>query len=278
MSEPVLLGLDAMRTHFEVVLHGAEPALLSAAGAEALEEIRSVEAQLSIFRSDSWLSRLNADGPRGDWVRVPAPLFQLLTLCVEVHGATDGAFDPAAAAQLDAHGLRDHAPRWETPGELTGSLPTLADLELRAPHEVRFRHPQLRLDLGGIGKGWALDRAAEVLTDAGVPGFLLHGGTSTLRTQGAPVSLAGRPAGVRGWCVGVEPFACVELRDAALSVSASRSNSKSRAAHVIDPATGQPLRSRHLSAVCAPDATRADAWSTALLVQSQAPFSWKSLS
>lgn len=274
VSEPVIFGLDAMRTRFELVLHGAEPALLSAAGAEAMEEIRAAEAQLSIFRSDSWLTRLNLDAAAGDAVAVPAPLHQLLRQCAAVHQASDGAFDPTTGPSLDAHGLRDQSPVWS---EQAGAEADFASIHLESPARVRFARPGLQLDLGGIGKGWALDRAAEVLRDAGVPAALLHGGTSTVLSFGAPFALAGRAATPRGWQIGVEPFASVALRDAALSVSASRPQSRRPRGHVIDPRTQQPLRSGSTAAVVASSATLADAWSTALLVQSRTPFSWKSL-
>jgi thiamine biosynthesis lipoprotein len=273
----VILGLDAMRTRFELVLLGAEPAFLSDAGHEALEEIRAAEAQLSIFRRDSWLSRLNADAACGAAVLVPAQLYALLECCQQVHRASLGAFDPSVGPLLDAHGLRDEAPSWNLADESTIDF---AAVELLGERRVRFRHPNLRLDLGGIGKGWALDRAAEVLREAGVPTALLHGGTSTVLSFGAPPILepgSRHPASSAGWQIGIEPFCCVNLRDGALSVSATRPTSRKSRGHVIDPGTRQPLRFKQTAAVCAPTATLADAWSTALLVQSAHPFSWKYL-
>lgn len=268
-----------MRTRFELVLLGAEPAFLSAAGHEALEEIRAAEAQLSIFRRDSWLSRLNADAAIGAQSRtavlVPAQLYALLECCQQVNRATQGAFDPSVGPLLDAHGLRDEAPSWELAEESTVGF---AGVELLGERRVRFQHPNLRLDLGGIGKGWALDRAAEVLRDAGVPTALLHGGTSTVLSFGAPPlpePASRHPASQAGWQIGIEPFCCVNLRECALSISATRPTSRKSRGHVIDPGTQQPLRSKQTAAVCAPTATLADAWSTALLVQSAHPFSWK---
>ena len=274
MSEPVLYGLDAMRTCFELVLHGAEPALLSAAAAEALEEIRAAEAQLSIFRADSWLTRLNLDAASGEAVRVPAPLHALLRVCAAVHAASEGAFDPCTGPLLDAQQLREQPGIWSEAACPGGRF---SEIELLPESRVRFRRPGMQLDLGGIGKGWALDRAAELLREAGVPSALLHGGSSTVLSFGPSFAFAGRPAHRQGWQIGIEPHAGVLLQDAALSVSASRPNSRRPRGHVIDPQQGQPLRSTATAAVIAPSATLADAWSTALLVQSGTPFSWKSL-
>lgn len=289
-----------MRTRFELVLLGAEPSFLAAAGQEALQEIRDAEAQLSIFQKDSWLSRLNADAASGNPIPVPAPLFDLLELCQQVHRASAGAFDPTVGPLLDAHGLRDQAPAWEPSpvGPPDAARPTNAadpsnssarigfeQVELLANRRVRFAHPHLRLDLGGIGKGWALDRAAELLLEAGVPAALLHGGTSTILSFGPPPAHDPEgpdrttfPSSAAGWQIGIEPFCGVQLLDGALSVSASRPQSRKSPGHVIDPSTLQPLRSKQTAAVLAPTATLADAWSTALLVQSHHPFSWKTLS
>ena len=263
-----------MRTRFEMVLYGAEPALLSTAAAEAIEEIRTIETQLSIFRSDSWLTRLNLDAANGDPVHVPTPLLQLLQLCDQVNQESGGAFDPSTGPSLDHHKLRDQTPVWS---DTATSKANWSAVELRKNGCVRFAHTGLQLDLGGVGKGWALDCAAEVLREAGVPAALLHGGTSTVLSFGPPFSIGGLPATKQGWQIGIEPHAGVCLRDAALSVSASRPDSRRPHGHVIDPSTGKPLRSDLTAAAVASSATLADAWSTALLVQSRHPFSWKSL-
>lgn len=319
--DPVLAGVDAMRTRFELVLPRASPgtpgvgsgrgangrvdplalptpdaeresAFLRAAADEALAEIRAVERQLSIFRADSWLARLNADAPRGR-VAVPPQLRALLELCAEIHAASGGAFDPAVGPDLDRHGLRDQAPAWAV-AAADGPRARFADLALLPDGRVHFRHPGLRLDLGAIGKGWALDRAAEVLADTGVTHAFLHAGTSTVRVlapdsnPNLPDPRAGsaraaedtprRPAPpAPGWRVGIEPHACVEIQRGALSVSSTLASSREGGAHLIDPRDGRPIRSTRTAAVTAPTAARADAWSTALLVDAADAFTWKSL-
>jgi FAD:protein FMN transferase len=286
------LALDAMRTRFEIVLPGvdtiapiptssppsatstlpASPAgptppagsarsvrsaeFLHAAGEAALAEIAAADRQLSFFRSDSWLGRINREGARGP-CKVPAAFFELLQLCAEIHLQSEGAFDPSVG-------------RWQKNCDFCH-----VQLDPTA-RTVEYLNPNLQLDLGGIGKGWAIDRAIEVLQEAGVQHALIHGGTSTVRTLGPP-------PGQMGWRIDVQGQVSVQLCHAALSISESYPRKLDSASpspptpHIINPHDGQPLRPPCLAAVTAPTAAAADAWSTALLVQKPSRFSWKSI-
>jgi FAD:protein FMN transferase len=130
---------------------------------------------------------------------------------------------------------------------------------------VSFALPGVRLDPGAIGKGYALERAADLLREAGVRRALLHGGTSTVCALGDSWKVAlqhpKRP-GVR--------LTTVELHDASLSVSAVHGKSfwmqGKEFGHVIDPRSGRPVTDTVLAAVVTASATESDALSTALLV------------
>jgi thiamine biosynthesis lipoprotein len=135
---------------------------------------------------------------------------------------------------------------------------------------VRFDQEGVMIDLGAIGKGYAIDCAVETLREAGVASALLHGGTSTVYGIGSP-------PGEEGWKIAIAPAPdqpprqiAVVLRDNALSVSAVwgrafEANGK-KYGHVIDPRTGWPVNNAVQSAVVLPSATESDALSTALLV------------
>ena len=138
-----------------------------------------------------------------------------------------------------------------------------------AGRRISFATPGLALDLGAIGKGYALDRAAEVLRESGVESALLHAGTST-------VLALEPPRGREAWGVALRhpatggSVATVELVREALSVSAPHGRvageGEERRGHVLDPRTGNPSSAAQLAAVVHPDAVAADAWSTARLV------------
>lgn len=130
------------------------------------------------------------------------------------------------------------------------------------------------LDLGAIGKGYAIERAAEILREAGVTSGLLHGGTSTVYALGHPpeaecwqVALDQPPAALGAPS---STFSPVGLKDEAMSVSAIWGRSfeveGKLFGHILDPRTGEPAENAVLAAVVLPSATETDALSTALLL------------
>ena len=262
-----------MATRFEIVLHGGDPSALRAAGEEALDEIDRLEAQLSLYRPGSELARLNAQAHERA-VRVTPGLFRLLEQSRALSLRTQGAFDITIAPLVRCWGFMGG------PGALpeesavaeARALVGIHLLELDAENlTVRFTRPGVMLDLGAIGKGYAVDRAAELLREAGVTSALIHGGTSTALAIGrlpdgacwkiAVTSPSNEPA--------AQPVAVVELEDESLSVSAVwgrafQAGGKNYG-HIIDPRTGRPAEHARLSAVVLRSATETDALSTALL-------------
>ncbi len=260
----VRLACKAMATRFELVIRDMDASRARAAGEEALAEIQRIEDQLSWFRPQSLLSRINR-GAYEKPIQVHAPVFRLLEACQDLHHQTGGAFDPTVVPGED--GL-------PTPGIIA---PGLATVELDARHRtVRFLAPGIALNLGGIAKGYALDAAAGILREAGVMNALLHGGTSSA------VAIGGD--GEHGWRIGVshpaleragQVVAHIDLEDASFSASGiygrGRSTAEGWIGHVIDPRTGRAVRHTELAAVVTYSshglsAARADALSTALMV------------
>jgi|GEM_PF-94690 len=269
-----------MGTVFEFVLVGDSEIHLRAAGEEALAEIDRLEDQLSVFLPSSEVSSINAGAGRGA-MSVEPRLYRLLERAGEIAALTGGAFDPAVAPLLEAWGLREGRGR-----SIEAARKAAGWRNVRlAGGRVRFAHPESAMDLGAIGKGYALDRAAEVLRSRGVRSAFLHGGTSSLYGLGAP------PDEERGWpCGVVDPrqqagragdperrLGTVYLRDASLSVSSPAGRtatvqpvglaSRGRTVgHVIDPRTGEPVYGVSGAWCVSPSAADADALSTAFLV------------
>jgi len=139
---------------------------------------------------------------------------------------------------------------------------------------VRFTRPGIEINPGAIGKGWALDRALEMLRAAGVPSVLLHGGSSSVRALGTQGPAT---AGRAGWRVGIRDplrpgrrLATVTLLDRALGTSGSGTqffvDRGRRLGHILDPRSGLPAEGVLSATVVAPRAAAADALSTALYV------------
>ena len=185
---PVKLACHAMATRFELVLHGDNPVALRAAGEEALEEIQRLEAQLSLFVPSSEIAHVNARAAQGP-VRVSPPVFSLLQLAQRLHEQSGGAFDITIAPLVRCWGFMGgsgHLPSSEELAEARACVGmSLVRLE-PTDYTVRFARPGVMLDLGAIGKGYAVERAAEVLREAGVTSALLHGGTSSVQALGHP--------------------------------------------------------------------------------------------
>jgi FAD:protein FMN transferase len=267
-----------MATRFELVLHGDNPVALRAAGEEALEEIDRLEAQLSLYRPSSEITHLNARAAL-EPVRVTPSLFALLQQAQKLHEETRGAFDITVAPLVRCWGFMGGTGRLPKPEEVAEARAKVGMhlVQLRpADFTVRFARAGVMLDLGAIGKGYAIERAAEVLREAGVSSALLHGGTSTVYGLGHPPEAQAwtiaidPPQGRTGILpVTTEPLASIALRDEALSVSAVWGRSFEAEGksfgHVLDPRTGQPASNALLAVVCLPSATETDALSTALL-------------
>src|SRR5207302_730848 len=139
---------------------------------------------LSLFRPDSIVSHINRRAGSGP-VAVDAETFELLCLCEEVRRASGGAFDIAVGGLMEAWGFRGVAGDREAQPAVRparsrepGGDGAAMDLD-RTARTVRFARSGVSLDLGAIGKGFALDAAAGILRDAGVACALLHAGTSS---------------------------------------------------------------------------------------------------
>jgi thiamine biosynthesis lipoprotein len=184
----VALACHAMATRFEIVLHGGNPTALRAAGEAALEEIHRLEAQLSLYQPTSEISRVNSLAARQP-VRVSPPVFHLLQHAAELHRLTSGAFDITIAPLVRCWGFMNSTGSLPSLEQLTraGSLTGMHHVILNAENfSVRFDREGVMLDLGAIGKGYAIDCAVRILRESGVASALIHSGTSTTYALGHP--------------------------------------------------------------------------------------------
>ena len=287
----VTLARHAMATRFELVLHGENAVALRAAGEEALDEIERLEDRLSLYRPGSEIAQLNARAARAP-VRVTPELFGLLEHAQRLHAETGGAFDITIAPLvrcwgfMGASGKMPLADQLAAARQCVGMQHVQLDVQNRT---VRFARAGVMLDLGAIGKGYAVGQAADILRNLGITSALIHGGTSTVYALGQPPdtdywkvaieqppTIVGNPALARltdfPWLEGgaSNKIPAMPLRDEAMSVSAVWGRSfvadGKLLGHVIDPRTGQPVNRAMLAAVVLPSAMETDALSTALLV------------
>jgi thiamine biosynthesis lipoprotein len=261
-----------MGTYFEVALWGRDSEYLAAVAEEALTEVQRLDSQLSYFKSESEVSALNAFA----WERpvsVDPRLFSLLQRAKELSAESGGAFDITVAPLLRAWGFQGASGSMAEDSEVAAAHQLVGmDLIELNPEDftVTFAREGVEIDLGAIGKGYAVDRAAKIIRDAEVPGALIHGGTSTAIGIGARPDGTPWPIAIQHPADSEKHLTIVELADSALSVSAVHgkyfTEGDVRYGHVLDPRTGRPVMNALLSAVVCESATDSDALSTALLV------------
>ena len=238
----------------------------------AFAEIDYTDATLSTYRASSEVSRINATAAR-EPVTVDPEVFELLEQAVRYADHTSGAFDITVGPLVKAWGFVGAGGHVPSPLDLeraraqSGSRLLLLDRERRT---VRFRQRGVELDFGAIGKGWALDRAADALRRHGVRAALLGAGESSYYAIGTPPSRDGWPIAVTDPADTNEVLATVVLRDASLATSGASQRffevEGKRYSHIIDPRTGSPVEGMRQVTVTAERATDSDALSTALFV------------
>src|SRR5688572_10919776 len=170
-----------MATRFEMVVCGPNESGLRAAAEEALNEVQRIEAQLSLYRPDSEVAHLNARAAR-QWVRVEPGLFRLLQQAKRLSEETLGAFDITVAPLVRCWGFMGSSGRQPGKRAIAEARKCvgmdLVELDSES-FQVRFARDGVMLDFGAIGKGYAIERAVELLREADITAAIIHGGTST---------------------------------------------------------------------------------------------------
>ncbi len=277
VREPLIeIGRRAMACQFQVLLNAGDGPAAQEAALEALDLVDQVEDQLTVYRHRSEVSQLNAVAATRP-VKVDDCLFELIQRSWLLYRETEGAFDITAGPLVKLWGFYRREGRVPGDQELADVLDRTGSewIELDADAgTVHFLREGVELNFGAIGKGYALDRAAERLREAGVRDFLFHGGNSSVLAVGSRAGVAGG-----GWIVGVgHPLrpdvrlAEIRLRDRAIGTSGTGTqhfyHQGRRFGHIIDPRTGCPAEGNYSVSVLAPQAAQADALATAFYLHS----------
>lgn len=257
-----------MACRFAITLDSRDARFVPAAHA-ALDLVDGIEAQLTVFRDTSELVHLNRRAALAP-VTCDRPLFSLLQRCADLSGATGGAFDITTTPLSRCWGFLRRAGRLPSADEIAAAMAVVGMRHVTLMPDttsVAFARPGVELNLNAVGKGYALDRIAATLRDAGVRHALLSSGQSSV------LAIGGRD---RGWPIDLvsprrnAPLARVWLRDAALGTSGAGEQfvivDGRRYGHVLDPRTGWPAEGTLSATVTCDSAAEADALSTAFLV------------
>ncbi|GAB5443933.1 MAG: FAD:protein FMN transferase [Fuerstiella sp.] len=269
----VRVSSRAMACDFSVILNPEDHDRVTVVG-DVLELAHSIESWLSVYRTGSEISQVNRTAASKP-VRIRPELFSILQTAQQLHTQTDGAFDIAAGAQIQLWRACRAENRLPTDEEIeqvrlaSGSQ----NIELNeAELTVRFRRSGLLLDPGAIGKGFALDEAAEWLPklEDAPASYLLHGGHSSLLARGVHNNQDGWPVGIGNPLFTKKRLGTVLLKDQAMSTSGSNIQffrvGTRRYGHILDPRTAWPTEGMLSATVFAESAAIADALSTAFFV------------
>jgi thiamine biosynthesis lipoprotein len=267
-----------MATDFQVFLDAVRHKKDTGPALEALELVERLEDQMTVYREHSEVMKINRDAAERP-VHVEPRLYGLLQVAVELYEQTEGAFDITSGPLSKVWGFyrrRGQFPDREALSDSLGLVGTkwieLDDLQ----STIRFLKRGIEINLNAIGKGYALDRCAEVLHKTGVDDFLIHGGQSSVLASGSRMPPGGESE-VSGWRVALRHplkrgrrVAEVWLRNRALGTSGTGTqffhHKGRRYGHVLDPRTGWPSEGVLSATVLAPTAAMADALATAFYV------------
>ncbi len=256
---------EAMATTFEVLIVHEDERYARQAALAAFNEADRLESELSRFIENSDVSRIN-NLPANQPLTLGLDAFECLKLSSEIYAQTNGAFDITIGSLLSCWHNEQGVERTPSSEQLnparqhTGTGLFQLDEE---EHTIRLLASPMRIDLGGIGKGYAVDRMAELLREWSIDTALISGGYSSVLALEAP-------PGTKGWSLTLsnpvdrkQILARPYLRNRALGGSGLQ-----KGWHIIDPRTAQPVDGKLAAWSSASDAATADALSTAFMIMS----------
>ena len=262
----------SMACEYAIEAYGGRADVLPHALDEALDEVDRIDRLMSHYKSDSQLSRVNREAARHA-VAVDQELFDFIADAMRYHRESDGTFDITVGPLMKAWGFfggegripSDEALR--AARRLVGGGHVILDPAART---IGFDEPGVELDLGGIAKGYAVDRAVLVLKRRQVAAALVSAGGSTIYALGAPPGQSGWPITIQDPIDSRKIALTVELKDRAISV-AGRSEKSFEAggitySHIMDPRTGMPAQGMLSVVVLARSGTAGDALDDAFFV------------
>jgi len=258
---------------FKVLLYSADPQAANRAAAAAFARIHELNGVMSDYDSGSELSRLSATAGSGKATPVSADLWNVLSRAQKLADQSDGAFDVTVGPLIKLWRRARRAKEMPSPERLAEAKVSVGHDSLRLDPEARTAEllkPGMRLDLGGIAVGFALDEALKVLAEHGITQVLIDGS--------GDIVVGDPPPGEPGWRIGVAPSEgknsvasrYLSLKNCALTTSGDDVQfvefDGKRYSHILDPRTGLGVTDHSSVTIVAPDCITADSLATATSV------------
>ncbi len=261
-----------MAVDFRIVLYAEDEVTAKQAKAAAFARVKQLDEALSDYKPDSELNRLSDTAPSPQPVPVSDDMWRVLGAAKRVSAETGGAFDCTVGPVVKLWRRARRTRELPFAEALAAAREAVGDqfLELDAQqHAARLLKPKMRLDLGGIAKGYASDEALAVMKKLGITRALVAGS--------GDIAVGDPPPGAKGWRIGIAPLELkgpsshyVLIANAAVSTSGDSMQhveiGGKRYSHVIDPRTGQALTDHCSVTIVAPNCTTTDGLSTGVSV------------
>jgi thiamine biosynthesis lipoprotein len=261
-----------MGVPFKIVVYAADDAAANRAAGAAFRRIEELNSILSDYEDESELNRLSRGSPHAQPVRVSDDLFRVLARSQSLAERTGGAFDVSVGPVVRLWRRARRQRELPTEERLEAALRAVDFRAIKLDPErktVQLTGPRMRLDLGGIGMGYAVDNGLAVLKE--------HGIDSAMVDASGDIGVSNPPPGKTGWRIGIspegprrEPTKFVMLENAALTISGDAYQHVEidgvRYSHIVDPHTGLGLTNHSAVTVIAKDCTTADSYATAISV------------
>lgn len=254
-----------MGVPFRIVLYAPDGAIATNAAEAAFKRIALINDIMTDYDSDSEVSKLSRTSGQGKPVRVSNDLWVVMERAQYLAERSGGAFDVTVGPYVNLWRLARSTGRLPAEARLARARKSVGYRNVRmnpANHTIELLAPDMRIDLGGIAKGYAVSQAVRVLDRLGVGSALVSGG--------GDLEVSGPPPGKRGWRIELPPLDTtnappakfVLLKDAGLSTSGDLFQrleiGGKRYSHIVDPRTGIGLTDHSLVTVIAPDDFTAD--------------------
>lgn len=260
-----------MGSPFRLVLYTTSDSLAQHAAHRAFARIEDLNEILSDYRDGSEINRLSSQSGNGKWIPVSDDLYEVLSISKKISRKTRGTFDITVGpvVQLWRRAMRRNVFPTQSEIEKARKATGYRFIKLRPrTKSVRLVRSGMRLDVGGIGKGYAADEAVRVVQGLGIRAALID--------AGGDLTLAGVPPGREGWKVEInsgksaDSVALLHLTDAGVATSGATyrylQHEGKQYSHIVNPQTGIGLLSHVRTTVIAPNGTYADALATAFSV------------
>lgn len=247
---------QAMNTIFEIVIEADDKEYAEQAANAAFVEIDRLEDELSRYRPNSDVARINLLQV-GEELKLSPDIFECLQIANHIYNITDGLFDVTSGELID---------HWKNSKTAETDDYNLQDIGMGKlllddiNYSINLLSNNIKIDLGGIGKGYAIDKACTLLTEWDVDNALIHSG-STVKAIGLLSGYDGWPVSISNPSNKSQTIAEVLLKDFSLSGSG-----KQKGSHIINPQTSLPINDRTGAWAMAESAAMSDAMSTTFMI------------